>query len=373
MSEQMNLYSSYLKSLSVFAPELPEEILNPQRIRPQLISPFVLQLPTSVLQSVQSFTTELFAVFNNPDYLRQLPPGRDWQSWPSTPCVLNCLDFHYRPETGLKLIEINTNASLYLASHFLYPLQGLSSPDADLLLLQESFQQAFALKAGDEVLLVDRDPQKEGLYFEFLLYKRWLESLGYKARILPLNQLLLGQIERVYNRSTDFFLETAESAALKGAYLQGLARVSPNPYGYFVMADKQRLSLIRELIALEQRSLIPESRLFRSYADKEEIWQQRKKLFFKPSQSYGSKAVFSGKGISRRAFDNIYSGDFLAQEYCPAGQQEFQFEGANHTMKFDLRFYVFQGRVQSYLARLYQGQATNMRTPLGGNAPIRWL
>jgi hypothetical protein len=40
------------------------------------------------------------------------------------------------------------------------------------------------------------------------------------------------------------------------------------------------------------------------------------------------------------------------------------------TLKTDIRNYVYAGRVQLLAARLYQGQATNMRTPGGGFAPV---
>jgi len=39
-------------------------------------------------------------------------------------------------------------------------------------------------------------------------------------------------------------------------------------------------------------------------------------------------------------------------------------------LKFDLRDYVYDGRVQWLAARLYQGQTTNFRTPGGGFAPV---
>ena len=40
------------------------------------------------------------------------------------------------------------------------------------------------------------------------------------------------------------------------------------------------------------------------------------------------------------------------------------------SLKFDLRDYVYDGRVQWVAARLYQGQTTNFRTPGGGFAPV---
>ena len=39
-------------------------------------------------------------------------------------------------------------------------------------------------------------------------------------------------------------------------------------------------------------------------------------------------------------------------------------------MKADIRAFVYQGSVQLFAARLYQGQTTNFRTPGGGFAPV---
>ena len=39
--------------------------------------------------------------------------------------------------------------------------------------------------------------------------------------------------------------------------------------------------------------------------------------------------------------------------------------------KFDLRFYVYRDALQLMVARVYQGQVTNLRTPGGGFAAVR--
>ena len=39
-------------------------------------------------------------------------------------------------------------------------------------------------------------------------------------------------------------------------------------------------------------------------------------------------------------------------------------------LKFDIRLYTYDGKVQWTAARLYQGQTTNFRTPGGGFAPV---
>ncbi|MEO0336858.1 MAG: hypothetical protein AAF202_10705, partial [Pseudomonadota bacterium] len=199
------------------------------------------------------------------------------------------------------------------------------------------------------------------------------ESKGHTAGVLSAKDFQPGLHKNVYNRFTDFYFSEPSSQHLLEAYTNQISLFSPNPREYSLMADKNRLPILREEIAKsspEMMSLIPETRLFSEFESKDALWSERKKYFFKPSQSFGSKGVFSGKGISRKAFEGIYSPNFLAQELCPAGRETFHYDEEPIEMKFDLRFYCFEGEIQHYTARLYQGQATNMKTDLGGLAPI---
>ncbi len=366
------IHQDFIQTLQKYFPNCGQTIANNSLIKKELISPFCLSLPMAVLEKVKEFVSHIETLVNGQDYRDQLPSDQAWLTWPRTPSLLTCFDFHYNPEQGLKLIEVNTNASLYMTSHYLYLAQGLIPPDPDLVELQKSFVETFSLSQPSRLVIADREPQKEGLYFEFLLYKEWLEKLGHQVSIEASSKIGLSKIDGIYNRSTDFYLEQPDSTYLKTAYLQNSFPISPNPLGYFLLADKKRLKLLRDNLTPDLQNIIPHSQLFKEFESKEALWSQRKKFFFKPSQSYGSKAVFNGKGISRKAFEGIYSPDFLAQELCPAGQQIFEMDGVEHKMKFDLRFYSFAGRVQSYTARLYQGQATNMRTRFGGIAPLRF-
>lgn len=366
------IYQDYTQIIQQHFPDCGEAIVNKSLIKKELISPFCLSLPKIVLEKVKEFVSQIESLVQSQNYRDQLPSDQAWETWPHTPSLLTCFDFHYNPEQGLKLIEVNTNASLYITSHYLYLAQGLAPPDPDLLELKKAFADTFSLTKTSRLVIADREPQNEGLYFEFLLYKEWLEQLGHQVSIEACSAVDPSKIDGVYNRSTDFYFDQAYTASMKAAYLQKSVSISPNPLGYFLLADKKRLHLMRDQIAPDLQNIIPRSQLFKEFESKEELWSQRKKFFFKPSQSYGSKAVFNGKGISHKAFEGIYAPDFLAQELCPAGQQVFEMDGEDHKMKFDLRFYSFAGRVQSYMARLYQGQATNMRTPLGGIAPLRF-
>jgi hypothetical protein len=357
-------------------PKSFEEIKKRNLISPNLFSPFVLDLPDSLKNQVDDFVGQIYEIKESSDYQEQLGELEPFQDWPQTPSVLTCFDFHYSEEMGLKLIEINTNASLYLPMILQRCAQADVCDPPQFEKLYESFKQAFELKASDPISIFDEKPEQEGLYFEFLIFKEWFESLGHPSNIVSLENFEKNSHVNVYNRFTDFYFEEEKSAGLLEHYQKQSRLFSPNPREYFLMADKRRLRYLRQELekrSSELASIIPETKLFSEFEGADDVWSQRKKYFFKPSHSFGSKGAFSGKGISRKAFDKLFSPDFIAQEFCPAGRREFDYKDEVFEMKFDLRFFTFDGQVQNYGARLYQGQTTNMKTPMGGITPIQYI
>jgi len=372
-TSQFELLHSYLEFCY---PKSFPEIKERNLISENLFSPFNLELPKTILQQVQTFVEKVYQIKESENYQQTLPLPENFMGWPKTPSLLTCFDFHYSPEMGLKLIEINTNASLYLPIILQRCAQAdhCVPPQFDSLL--QSFVESFDLKSGDEISVLDEEPSKEGLYFEFLIFKEWLTQKGYPTNIISLKDYPTQAKDNIYNRYTDFYFAEDKSKAPCRDYFESNKRFSPNPREYFLLADKKRLSPLKNTLANldpELAKIIPETKLFSEFASKEDLWAQRKKYFLKPSQSFGSKGVFSGKGISRKAFDNLYDPNFIAQEICPAGRRKFKYEEAELEMKFDLRFFTFNGKVDNYGARLYQGQTTNMRTPLGGITPIIFI
>ena len=369
------IFEKFLGKVQEHFPHCADDILKSEWIRPQLISPFVLELPEEVLTTAENFIAKIHASLFEEPLVTKIDPDGKLKEWPKHSSVLNCFDFHYQPDTGLKLIEINTNASLYLTSHLLYEVQGIPQPDENLKNLWSAFQESLDIQTEKPMLIVDSDPEQEGLYFEFLIFQEWLQQMQINTEIIKTTDFPEKGSYSVYNRSTDFFFSEDESKQIKAAYLNNTSRIAPHPADYLRFANKKNLQLLREHL-LEQGSslatVIPESLSFRSFPDSESLWSQRKKYFFKPSQSFGSKGVYSGKGISRKAFDRIFPEDFLAQENCPPEKKIFHWNNEDIELKYDLRFYTYQSKVHHYTARLYQGQATNMKTALGGLAPIQF-
>ncbi|MDQ5903241.1 MAG: hypothetical protein QG672_830, partial [Pseudomonadota bacterium] len=66
----------------------------------------------------------------------------------------------------------------------------------------------------------------------------------------------------------------------------------------------------------------------------------------------------------------ILQGGYIAQALVPPSERRLQVAGEPQQFKLDLRNYAYAGKVQLVVARLYQGQTTNFRTPGGGFAPV---
>ncbi len=392
LSEKRKKLFDYLKK---HYPKSFSEIEKKNLIGPHFFSPFLLELPQSVFIQAEKFIKSIYKIKESQNYKFRLPDDRNWKTWPETPSVLTCFDFHYSEKTGLKLIEINTNASLYISHYVFLDAQGQTSPDPEMGSLLKSFKKGLSLKSGDSVFILDREPEKEGLYFEFLLFQEWLEKQGYKVDILSLDKYKTKRIEfpeipfsekidknrsfkfqsiqKIYNRFTDFYFSKPESEVLMNDYVSKKVIFSPNPREYFFLSDKKRQRLLRAELKIQNPGLveiIPQSKLFSEFESQDALWRERKKYFFKPSQSFGGKGAFKGQNISRKMFNEIYSSDFMAQELCPAGQRIFNCGETSVKLKFDLRFHIFEGEIQNYLARFYQGQTMNVKTEWGGVAPL---
>ncbi|HEX5804860.1 MAG TPA: hypothetical protein VFY31_00765, partial [Macromonas sp.] len=97
---------------------------------------------------------------------------------------------------------------------------------------------------------------------------------------------------------------------------------------------------------------------------------QRRQWFFKPEAGYGGKAVYRGDKLTRRVWDEIRAGGYVAQAVVPPSERLIEVDGVQADLKFDIRAYAYAGHVQLLAARMYAGQTTNFRTPGGGFAPV---
>ena len=105
-------------------------------------------------------------------------------------------------------------------------------------------------------------------------------------------------------------------------------------------------------------------------ANAPDLWTRRRQLFFKPATGYGSKAAFRGDKLTKRVWDEIVAGNFVAQALVPPSERLVDVAGEPTRLKLDIRAYAYAGRIQLLAARTYAGQTTNFRTAGGGFSPV---
>lgn len=309
-------------------------------------------------------------------------------------------DFHL-DAAGAHLVEINTNAggaflnALLLDSQHDAAMPGEAAASSDLeQIFIEMFKNEWRLERGaaplQTIAIVDEQPEEQFLYPEFVLAQRMFERAGITALIADPAELQLRadglycrerRVDLVYNRLTDFSLQ---QHATLGAVCQNsdLAVITPHPRAYALYADKYNLAIFTDTARLHALGVmentisalqagIPQTRVARM-EDAETWWKERKQWFFKPATGFGSKGVYRGEKLTRRVFEEILQGGYVAQKFYPPGERMLCLDGAEPApLKSDVRCYVYNGKLQLVAARLYQGQATNFRTPGGGFAPVR--
>ncbi len=317
--------------------------------------------------------------------------------------VLFGYDFHLAPD-GPKLIEINTNAGGIMLNLALARAQVACCPEVQPLMrtaldegaVEASIVDMFREEASAagrpalrRVVIVDEDPSAQFLYPEMLLFAALLERNGIDARVVGPEALQSDgglithrgdPVDLIYNRLTDFYLESDTAAAVREAWETGKTVVTPHPAAYAVLADKRNLEVLsdpdrlREFgVAQRERDLlaaaVPTTRRVHPQ-DAEALWADRKQLFFKPATGFGSRATYAGRKITRKVFAEVLQGEYVAQQLIAPSERVVNVDGEATTMKVDIRAYTYGGEVLLFAARVYRGQVTNFRTPGSGFAPL---
>ena len=311
-------------------------------------------------------------------------------------------DFHL-DEGGPKLIEINTNAGGAFLNAVLARAQKACCPELEQSFRQAEldgfeasvvrmFQDEWRRQRGSDSLrrlaIVDDRPTEQYLYPEFILARQMLWKHGIEAIIADASdfryecgKLTLNgnEIDLVYNRLVDFALERPDHAALNAAYRDGAVVVTPNPHNHALLADKRNLTLLSKPAAMAAFGLpsdlrarlagVPKTTIVTA-GNADRLWEERNNLFFKPTCGHGSKAVYRGDKVTKSVWQDIARGGYVAQTFAPPGQRMIKLDGSLASRKMDVRLYTYDGRLLLVAARLYQGQATNFRTPGGGFASV---
>lgn len=319
--------------------------------------------------------------------------------------VLMGYDFHLAGDSP-RLIEINTNAGgaflnafavkaqLACCSEVATAIANAEAPrfDSDVIAMFEAeWRLQGRVGRPRSIAIVDDAPEAQYLYPEFLLAQRLFEANGIAALIADPNDLAYdgdfvtcrGQtIDLVYNRLVDFDLSQPQHGALRRAYEDGAAVLTPNPHNHANLADKRNLTLLTDANRLQDWGAseaarvalanIPKAVLVTS-GNADEFWQRRKSLFFKPVAGHGGKAVYRGDKLTRSTWVDILGGPYIAQELAPPGERLIKLGDETVARKVDVRLYTYDGRLLIAAARLYQGQTTNFRTEGGGFAAVFFL
>lgn len=314
--------------------------------------------------------------------------------------VLMGYDFHLST-SGPQLIEINTNAGGAILNMALARAQRAccGSSDSqqtqvdDAAKLLAMFHREWRAVKGDaplrHIAIVDESPLQQYLLPEFLLFQRLFERAGIRASICDPRALSIvddslqldgAVVDLVYNRCTDFAFDTPASAILRMAWLEDLAVITPHPQAHALFADKRLLIHLSDAAFLASIGVnsedialclarVPPTQLVLS-AHAEDFWKNRRDWFFKPADGFGGKATYRGDKLTRRVFEEILRGNYVAQRIVAPSVRVQNVDGAKVQLKSDLRAYSYAGEVLLYAARLYQGQTTNFRTPGGGFASV---
>lgn len=310
-------------------------------------------------------------------------------------------DFHLDAD-GPRLIEINTNAGGGLLNARLLDAQIACCPlsggrGAERYAVEGAFVDMFRgewrLARGDaplqRIAIVDETPSEQFLAPEFELFRQLFEARGIAAIIAAPEEFHFdgshlrrgGEVvDLVYNRLTDFSLEQEKNVALRAAYLADAVVLTPHPRAHALYADKRNLIALTDDKWLQATGVSEADRalLKAGVPHTEEVtpenaaafWTSRKQWFFKPEAGFGSRATYRGDKLTKRVFEEIAQGGFIAQAVVPPSERRLMVDGAEHGLKVDLRNFVYRDTVQLVSARLYQGQTTNFRTRGGGFAAV---
>lgn len=318
---------------------------------------------------------------------------------PGSPGGLLGFDFHLEPE-GPRLIEINTNPGGALINVLVAQTQQVcmpesmapvSDPDRAESAVVDAMLAEWTLQRGSAplqfVAIVDESPAEQYLYPEFALYRELLRRHVFRAEICDPSELVREQgrlrwrghpVDLVYNRLTDFALDDPLHATLREAWLTREVAMSPHPRAHALYADKRNLTLLGDREFLQATGMgrdaidtllaaVPHTRLV-TPENRDGLWAERRGLFFKPAAGFGSKASYRGDKLTRRVWEEIGAGTYVAQDIVTPSERRAA--SPAEPLKVDIRCYAYRGEPLLYAARMYRGQTTNFRTTGGGFAPV---
>jgi len=328
------------------------------------------------------FAKQMQTLILNPFFQAQSQSSSVATKAPKYESVLMGYDFHTQHHGLPQLIEINNNAGgLYLPKFH----QWLKQPKVEAL--NEAIETRLLHMFDNEwcnIAIVDEIPQQQFMYPEMQAYARLLSDDGRKVFIVDPSELektaeglsYQGQhIDMIYNRHTDFYLESVAMQAIREAYMADQVVLNPHPQSYDLLGDKGRMvdwhhtAYLEQFISKEKaqiiRAMIPETKYVHEQ-DMSQLWAERKHWVFKPTASHAGKGVVLGKSITRKRFAEIQQPNMIMQAFVPPAKVSFD----DVSYKYDVRLYMHGPRLIAIAGRIYQGMLTNFRTEGSGFVPV---
>ena len=335
-------------------------------------------------QSIQEVVKTFYQLKEDPLYqkavLKNMPESVKNPNQHNSP--LMAYDFHIQEKDNVKLIEINTNAAAFLLANLLYQSSSKEF-ESSLKALKKSFLEEWKLfnphKKTPKIVLIDEGIEKQKMQLEFFMYQDFFKSMGWDLEILESKSLSIDEeaflytphqekIDFIYNRTTDFYFENHPH--LFKAYQYKSCLILPQPRDYALLSDKKRFLDWQNLHQLQviQKHLLKTVPF--DEENKENLWKNRKKYFFKIQQGYGGKLAYRGSSLSHKKREELLRYNSLAQEYV---SPSILIDSQNQKWKVDLRAYAYKDQVQQVVARVYQGQITNFKAKGSGFAKVEIL
>jgi len=351
--------------------------------RPDLVAPHPVFLDINLRRKLETAIENIGTALNE---------MRRRSSLIEAAAIYNSFDFHLT-DSGPKLIEINVNAGGLFLQEAIQALLLQSNPAClDMLNVEPDLQatdtllKAWPILSGGtplkRIAIVDDQISDQPLITDMEAARDQIRAHGIACDLLDLDALKIdgnsllgphGQIDMVYNRSTDFEFTSPATTILRQAFEQNLAVIAPNPEVYRTYADKQLLLDLaqkKEVDGSALDSVLKAEKLTPDNAGA--LWEQRKSLVFKPMQGFGSKGVYRGDKISKTRWSEIISSHYMAQELAiPSGRRLPTSNGLSG-FKADIRVWTHGIRPLHMAARLFSGQVMGMRQESEGFAPIIW-
>ncbi|MDX8408442.1 MAG: hypothetical protein R8J84_00145 [Mariprofundales bacterium] len=331
-----------------------------------------LALPADTLQRMLAFARAIYCLKKNSVWLETLESELPAAAAivPDQPSLLMGYDFHLTND-GPKLIEINNNAGgLYQHGQWLPQPKWSEWSGALTQRLVEMFPPSWRT-----IAIMDEDITRQFMYPEMQGYAHLLAQDGRRVLLLSPQDILADnhglfhedtRIDAIYNRHTDFYLESEPLRHIRTAFEANLVALNPHPRSYALIGDKSRLADLWQPTLLERclpanevaamRALVPPCKRMEGL-DRAQLWHQRKQWVFKPAARHGGKGVVLGKSISRTRFDQIDATDTVLQQLTPPSKVTI--DGIE--FKADFRLYMHGETPIALAGRIWRGQVTNFR------------